>query len=311
VPEISVLIDWDTLRAGVFGEASVSESASAVPLTPEAVRRMACDGRIVPVVLGGDGVPLDVGRSRRLATPAQRRALAAMYRTCAHPHCSRPLSWCQIHHVRWWELGGPTDLANMVPLCDRHHHEVHDGGWTLTIDAHRVLTWTTPAGTVWFSGNTCDRPPVDWDEPPAASRTSAGRGGRGGGDGAGGGGGGGPRADGDGAAGPGDGGRRDGLRDERWRGERNRAERRRTERGRPAASAAATTNATGATGATGVTTAGVTTTDAAPGTADDTTADTAGVPTADTTGDRRRRRSRNARRPGTTLFDHDTEPAGP
>lgn len=234
VPEISVLIDWDTLRTGVFGEASLSESTSAVPLTPEAVRRMACDGRILPVVLGGDGVPLDVGRSRRLATPAQRRALAAMYRTCAHPDCSRPFSWCQIHHVDWWELDGLTDLGNMVPLCDRHHHQVHDGGWTLTIDSDRVLTWTNPAGTIWFTGDTADRPPAGWDEPPAATNGSGGLG--------------------------------------------------------------------------GGTNSDDHTTD---NTTDISTNISISGATIDATGFRRRRRSSNACRPGTTLFDHDTEPAGP
>ncbi len=249
VPEISVLIDWETLLSGVFGETSVSESASGVPLTPAAVRRMACDGRILPIVLGGDGVPLDVGRSNRLATPAQRRALAAMYRTCAHPECTRPFAWCKIHHIRWWDLGGLTDLDNLVPLCEHHHHQVHEGGWTLTMTTDRVLTWTTPGGTVWFSGNTCDRPPVDWSEGPTAGPVDVAGGG----------------------TGP------DGH-------------------GEPTMASGRNADADA---------------DAATTTAAATEATASGATAAAMTGARRRRHSRSARRPGTTLFDHDTEPAGP
>jgi hypothetical protein len=81
-PEISVLIDLTTLHTGVFGPDSICETTDGTALTPAAVRRMACDAGILPIVLGGDGIPLDVGRTRRLATREQRRALAAMYTTC-------------------------------------------------------------------------------------------------------------------------------------------------------------------------------------------------------------------------------------
>jgi hypothetical protein len=168
VPEVLVVVDEVTLRTGVFGSASVSETVSGLGLTPEAVRRLACDGGVVPVVMGGAGVPLDVGRKRRLATRAQRQALRAMYATCAHPQCERPFSWCRIHHLVWWELGGVTDLANLLPLCDQHHHQVHEGGWTLSMTPERVITWRTPGGTVWFVGDTRDRPPARWDQPPPA-----------------------------------------------------------------------------------------------------------------------------------------------
>ncbi len=122
----------------------------------------------MPIVLGGAGEVLDVGRQCRLANRAQRRALRAMYRTCAHPDCTVPFDSCRIHHVIYWERGGPSDLDNMLPLCERHHHLVHEGGWTLQLFPDRRTTWRTPDGTVYFDGITTDRgvgtdDPVDGD----------------------------------------------------------------------------------------------------------------------------------------------------
>lgn len=184
-PEIAVHIDVDTLVTGVFESGSVCETATGTPLSPAAVRRMACDAGLLPVVLGGEGLPLDVGRSRRLATAAQRSALRSLHRTCAHPACSVRFSRCRIHHVDPWERGGTTDLDRMVPLCERHHHLVHEGGWALTITADRVTTWRRPDGSTWFEGSTADRPPPERapDRQPAsqsrdranASAASAGR----------------------------------------------------------------------------------------------------------------------------------------
>ena len=80
-----------------------------------------------------------------------------MYRTCAHPSCTVPFDSCRIHHVIYWERGGLSDLDNMIPLCERHHHLVHEGGWTLQLFPDRRTTWRTPDGTVWFDGITTDR----------------------------------------------------------------------------------------------------------------------------------------------------------
>ncbi|HSJ91214.1 MAG TPA: HNH endonuclease signature motif containing protein, partial [Ilumatobacter sp.] len=88
-----------------------------------------------------------------------RRMLAAMYATCAHPHCQVPFSACRIHHIVWWTRGGKTTLANSLPLCETHHHLVHEGGWHLSIDEQRHVTWTRPDGTVWLTDGGPNRPP--------------------------------------------------------------------------------------------------------------------------------------------------------
>lgn len=95
------------------------------PLPAAAVRALACDAAIIPAVLGSRSEVLDVGRAARLATPAQRAALALRDRGCSFPRCDRPPSWCEAHHLREWEDGGPTDLNNLALLCSRHHTVVH------------------------------------------------------------------------------------------------------------------------------------------------------------------------------------------
>jgi hypothetical protein len=122
------------------------------------MRRLCCDAEIIPTVLGGDGEILDQGRSRRTANRAQRRALRAMHRGCAHPDCDVGFEACRIHHIRWWwRDNGPTDIANLLPFCERHHHLVHEGGWTLTMTPQRVATWTRPDRTTHHHGTTIDR----------------------------------------------------------------------------------------------------------------------------------------------------------
>ena len=86
--ELLLLIDVATLQGGLH-DTSVCETFDGQPLPPATVRRMASEADIIPVVLGGDGRVVDVGRARRLATADQRRALRATHRSCAAPDISR------------------------------------------------------------------------------------------------------------------------------------------------------------------------------------------------------------------------------
>ena len=113
--------------------------------------------RLRPVIVDGNGVvdsggPLRLGRTQRVASAAQRRALMALYPTCAIDGCSVGFRHCIVHHVRWWRLGGNTDLESLLPLCNRHHHRVHDDGWQLHLRPDRTLTVTLPDGTVFTTG---------------------------------------------------------------------------------------------------------------------------------------------------------------
>jgi 5-methylcytosine-specific restriction protein A len=88
---------------------------------------------VVPIVLDGAGQPLDVGRASRTVPDGLRRAVTARDRGCAHPGCTRPPSWCHIHHIHPWEHGGATALNNLVMLCTLHHREIHTSEWSVRI----------------------------------------------------------------------------------------------------------------------------------------------------------------------------------
>jgi hypothetical protein len=136
--EIVVHVDLETLQHGLHS-GGTCRTALGADLPVETVRRLACEAEILPVVLDGRSVPIDVGRSKRLATVHQRRALEAIHPTCAIPDCEVIFDHCNVHHIEYWAKsdsggGGSTDLNNMVPLCSRHHHAAHEGGWKLQLD---------------------------------------------------------------------------------------------------------------------------------------------------------------------------------
>ena len=143
--EIVVHVDLETLKNGLHA-GGTCRTALGADLPVETVRRLACEAEILPVVLDGRSVPIDVGRSKRLATAHQRRALEAIHPTCAIPDCEVIFDHCNVHHIEYWAIsdsggGGSTDLNNMVPLCSRHHHAAHEGGWKLQLNPEtRELT---------------------------------------------------------------------------------------------------------------------------------------------------------------------------
>jgi hypothetical protein len=117
------------------------------PVDHEWLRRLACNSPFARAVLGADGLPLDVGREQRFATPAIWRALVLRDGGCSHPWCDRPPGWCEAHHVDGvWEAGrSTTAVEHMTLACARHHHLVHEGGWSVRIEHGRPV-WTDPRG---------------------------------------------------------------------------------------------------------------------------------------------------------------------
>ena len=145
LPLVTVVVDATTLGVGRRDD-SVAETGDGRPLSDEAVARLCCDAVVRRVLLDERGVPVDVGRRFRTATSAQWSALRALYTTCAWFGCDRPLRHCQAHHIRSWQHGGPTDLANLVPLCSHHHHLVHEGRWRIELGPDRALRIVRPDG---------------------------------------------------------------------------------------------------------------------------------------------------------------------
>jgi Domain of unknown function (DUF222) len=135
----SAQIAVHTTIEGLKGElgAPASELADGTAISSKTLQRLACDGALHRV-LKADSMPVDVGRARRTAQPAQWRALKARHRTCAWPGCDRPLGSTQAHHVDFWERGGRTDHRRMLPLCYHHHRLVHEGEWQIVMAGERV-----------------------------------------------------------------------------------------------------------------------------------------------------------------------------
>jgi hypothetical protein len=146
-PQLVVTIDFDALLGtlSTLGR-TPAQLESGELLSPAAARRIACDARVIPIMLGAKGEPLDVGRSSYVAPRAVRRGVVARDEGCVFPGCDRPPSWCDVHHVQHWIDGGSTAVGNLALLCDRHHRAVHHDGWQIQmIDG---LPWFIPPAWV-------------------------------------------------------------------------------------------------------------------------------------------------------------------
>jgi hypothetical protein len=124
-PHLLLTIDLETLE-GRSGARSDLAGAGRIPA--ETARRLACDAGLSRIITDAEGLPLDVGRTARTVTPAQRRALIARDGGCAASGCGMLPQWCDAHHVRHWADHGSSDLDNYLLLCRRHHRAVHEGG---------------------------------------------------------------------------------------------------------------------------------------------------------------------------------------
>ncbi len=151
--DVIVVADEHSLRHGLHQHSLIDTGNPDSILPVETLRRMACYANIIPMVMNSDGVVTDMGRTTRLATRAQRRRLRAMYSSCGVPGCRVAFEQCVIHHIRYWENGGDSDLENMIPLCSKHHHSAHEGGWHLALNPrNRALTITYPDGSIQTTG---------------------------------------------------------------------------------------------------------------------------------------------------------------
>jgi hypothetical protein len=94
-------------------------------------RKLACEAGIIPAVLGGKSQVLDLGRTRRFHTGAQRIAKTIEQRGCTAEGCDWPPGLCHLHHPIPWAQGGGTDNDGLL-LCPRHHARAHDPTYTTT-----------------------------------------------------------------------------------------------------------------------------------------------------------------------------------
>ncbi len=140
-PTIVVHADMSYLAGGEGG----AELDVLGPLSREVARRLACDAKVLVSGDGTAGQSLNLGRARRDPTDAQRLEIRRRDKGCRFPGCTHT-EFTDVHHVRHWIDGGPTDLCNLVELCDQHHRCVHEMGWKISGDANVELTFRSPTG---------------------------------------------------------------------------------------------------------------------------------------------------------------------
>ena len=138
---VVVTLGYDRLTAGL-GAATLSTGQRT---TAGHARRLACNAGLLPMVLSGDSVPLDLGRTGRFFSWHQRLALAHTQHGCIADGCDRPPAWCEVHHLHPWTQNGHTDLADGVLLSGWHHHLVHDTGWTAHLAPDGIPELVPPA----------------------------------------------------------------------------------------------------------------------------------------------------------------------
>ncbi len=161
---LMVTMNYDDLVTRTGAATVLGSAQSGILIAPETVRRLACDASVIPVVLGGAGEILDLGRAARLATPGQLAALWWRDRGCTFPGCATPAHWCDAHHLTHWADGGQTRPDNLALLCGRHHSVVHRDHLIARVDPHAV-TWDLIPGSY-------DRHRAGL--PPPAARAAAG-----------------------------------------------------------------------------------------------------------------------------------------
>ncbi|MDT0275074.1 HNH endonuclease signature motif containing protein [Blastococcus goldschmidtiae] len=145
--EVVVHVDAAVLADDAAAGQAYLENGPA--LHASQVRRMLC-GATVVAMLERDREVLGVGRSRRLATRPQRRALLRRDGGCARPGCTETrIERLHAHHMRHWLFGGGTDIDNLVLLCDVDHGQVHDQDLVMSRRAGRLVVLTPDGRRVW------------------------------------------------------------------------------------------------------------------------------------------------------------------
>ncbi len=114
------------------------------PIPRSELERLACEAELFGALFSRNGLPLWHGRRTRTVTPQQWRTLIARDRGCVL--CAASPSHCHAHHIVAWTAPakGPTDIDNLVLVCNRHHHHIHQHNLTLTRNPNGQWNTHTP-----------------------------------------------------------------------------------------------------------------------------------------------------------------------
>jgi hypothetical protein len=140
----------DDVRAGTCRTPAAATTRSRQPdptchvqgaggIEPETARKLSCDTDLYAALLDDHRDVLALGRTHRLVSRSQRRALIIRDQArCQFTGCHQTRH-LKAHHLVHWADGGPTDLDNLILLCQFHHTVVHEG--QMTIHHARPGSW--------------------------------------------------------------------------------------------------------------------------------------------------------------------------
>ena len=143
---VTVNLDYETLMGGLKA-AGLSDGTR---ISAEEARRLACSAQIVPLVLNGASLPLDLGSANRFFNRSSRRAMEKRDGGCTAPGCDRDSRWTEAHHLTPWAISQRTDIRDGALLCSFHHHRVHDQHWIGRINpTDGMVEWKLPGSDAW------------------------------------------------------------------------------------------------------------------------------------------------------------------
>lgn len=123
-PVAKLFVKVDVAELDGVGATGQIDVIGAGPVPRRVLETLSPDTELVAMIFSGDGRPLWMGRKTRLGNAAQRLAVAVRDGGCFE--CGAPMYRCQLHHIREWKRGGPTDIDNLVAVCPRHHRWITD-----------------------------------------------------------------------------------------------------------------------------------------------------------------------------------------
>ena len=124
---VVVLMPLETL----MGRLKAAHLDTGESISPGAARRLACEARIIPAVLGGRSQVLDLGRARRFHSEGQRVAKTIEVGGCEVEGCDWPPGMTHMHHPVRWADGGETNRDGIM-ICPPHHARAHDTRYPMT-----------------------------------------------------------------------------------------------------------------------------------------------------------------------------------
>ena len=121
--DLLVIADFDVLKQQLDNP----RLADGSPIPIVELHRLALEANLLPSIFDTKTQDMWLGRRLRTASEAQRVALIARDQHCIG--CGANPLWCRAHHITWWSKNGPTNLDNLVLVCDDCHHKIHDHHW--------------------------------------------------------------------------------------------------------------------------------------------------------------------------------------